>query len=194
MLKKTLVVLSAFLATTAIAAPLVGFEYESEKDRSSKITNQALTIIPGWNFSEDSPISRIELLIERNQDDSAGSSGRIAKENKLFLRLRHDGELTDNLDYFVRGGLGRAYNNSHHDYNYAYIEPGLEFKFAARWEWVLAYRAINAIDQTRGQRVNKISLGPSYQLDDHNELEARFVRAHGDQATSTLLLEYVHGF
>lgn len=192
--KKILALLASTLTTAAIAGPLVGIEYESEKDRNSKITNQALSIIPGWNFAEDSPISRVELLIEHNRDDSAGAGGQVARENKLFVRLRHDGEVAENLDYFVRGGVGRAYNNSHRDYSYAYVEPGLEFKFAPRWEFVLAYRVIDAIDQTKGQRVNKVSFGPSFLLDEHNELEARFVRAHGDQSSSAILLEYVHSY
>ena len=72
--------------------PLVGLEFESEKDNRSGITNHAVDIVPGWEFSEKSLISRIELLIEGNQDTRADANGVTAKENKLFLRIRRDGD------------------------------------------------------------------------------------------------------
>jgi len=114
------------------AGPLVGLEFESEKNNDSGITNHSVDIIPGWEFSEESIISRVELLIERNQDNRADADGVTAKENKLFLRLRRDGDFTDTLGYYVRGGIGRSFN-SQGSFNYAYIEPGLEYKLAQKW-------------------------------------------------------------
>src|SRR5690349_17052935 len=105
------------------AGPLVGFEFESERNNNSGITNHAVDIVPGWEFPAENIINRVELLIERNQDNRAEADAALAKENKLFVRFRHDGEIADNLDYYIRGGVGRSYNNDR-NFNFAYVEPG----------------------------------------------------------------------
>lgn len=171
----------------------LGLEFESERNHQTGITNHALTIAPGWKFSEDHFVSTVELLVERNRDTSADSDGALAKENKLFLRIRHDGELTDKIGYYVRGGLGRSSNNER-NFNYVYIEPGLEYEIDDHWAWTIAYREVDSIGNTSGQHVHKIYLGPSFDIDKNNELEFRYVKGNGDQDVKALVVEYVHKF
>ena len=171
----------------------VGFELESEKDNKTTIINNAVTIAPGWEFSEEHFINRIELLIEGNRDNKDDSDGFRARENKLFVRVRHDGELMEKLDYYVRGGVGRSFNNQR-NFNFAYIEPGVEYKLNHQWAWVVAFRQINSIDGTVGQRVGKIITGPSFDFDKNNELELRYAKGNGDKDLKSLMIEYVHKF
>ena len=131
--------------------------------------------------------------MEGNRDISTDSNGIKAKENKLFLRLRHDGDLSENFAYYVRGGVGRAYNATH-SYNYAYIEPGGEYKLTQQWAWTVAYREINAIDGTPGQHIGKFMTGPSFDMNKNNEFEARYVRGNGDKEVTAWILEYVHKY
>ncbi len=132
------------------AGPLVGLEFESERNNNSGITNHAVDIVPGWEFSEDSLINRVELLIDRNRDTRADADGELAKENKLFVRIRHDGDFTDTLGYYIRGGVGRSFNNQR-NFNFAYVEPGIEYKLAQRWAWTVAFRETNSIDSVVDQ-------------------------------------------
>jgi hypothetical protein len=173
--------------------PLLGLEYESEKDNNSGIRNNAVDIIPGWEFSDKSLISRVELIIERNKDSGADADGELAKANKLFVRLRHDGDFTDTLGYYVRGGVGRSFNNER-DFNYAYVEPGIEYKFAEKWAWAVAVRETNSIDSTSGQRLTQFRTGPSFDWDKNNELELVYIKGSGDENLTSWALEYVHKF
>jgi hypothetical protein len=173
--------------------PLVGLEFESEKNNKSGITNHAVDIVPGWEFSEKNLINRVELLIERNKDTSADADGVTAKENKLFLRIRHDGDFTDTLGYYIRGGIGRSFNNER-NFNYAYIEPGIEYKFAEKWAWLAALRETNSIDSTDGHRITQFRTGPTFDLDKSNELEFLYVKGNGDASLTSWVVEYVHKF
>lgn len=173
--------------------PLVGLEFESEKDNRSGITNHAVDIVPGWEFSENSLISRVELLVEKNQDTRADADGVLAKENKLFVRIRHDGDFTDTLGYYIRGGVGRSFNNQR-NFNFAYIEPGIEYKFTQKWAWLVAFRDTNSIDSVRGRHVRQFRTGPSVDLDKNNELEFLYAKGNGDADLTSWVFEYVHRF
>jgi hypothetical protein len=175
------------------SGPLVGVELESEKDNKSGITNHALTIAPGWEFPEENLINRVELLIERNQDNRADSDGIRANENKLFVRIRHDGDITDNFGYYIRGGVGRSFNNQQ-NFNFAYIEPGIEYKFTQQWAWAAAFREINSIDGLGGQHVGKFITGPSFDLNKNNEFEVRYAKGNGDKDLTSWEFEYVHSY
>jgi len=172
---------------------LMGLEYESEKDTKTGITNRGLSVIPGWEFSKENLINRVEVLLEHNKDTSADSDGFTRKENKVFLRLRHDGEISDRVEYYVRGGVGRSFNDER-NFNYAYVEPALVFKLSERWEWALAFRESNSIDGTAGEHVGKFITGANFDLDKNNEIELRYVQGSGDEKARSWLVEYVHRF
>ena len=192
-MKYPLIALWLICGVARAEGPLLGFEFESEKNHNSGITNRAVDIVPGWEFSEENLISRVELLIDRNQAASADSDGVRAKENKLFVRIRHDGEFTDTLGYYIRGGVGRSFNNQR-NFNFAYIEPAIEYKFAQRWAWKLAIRDIHGIDNVGGHHVRQIRTGPSLDWDKNNELEFLRVQGNGDEKLTSWVFEYVHKF
>jgi len=175
------------------AGPLLGLELESEKNNKSGISNFAVEIAPGWKFAEGNLISRVELLIQKNRDDRAEDGGLVAKENKIFLRIRHDGDISESLEYYIRGGVGRSFNNER-DFNYAYIEPGIEYKLPKNWAWILAIRETNAIDSKTGKHITQVRTGPSYEFGENNELELVYAKGHGDADLSSWVLEYVHTF
>ena len=186
----------ALLLICALAraeGPLLGFEFESEKNVNSGITNHGVQIIPGWQFSDESLIHRVELLIDRNQDTARDADGVQARESKLFVRIRHDWDFAENLGYYVRGGVGRSFNNQR-NFNYAYIEPGIEFRFMHRWAWIVAFREINSIDGVSGQHVALFRTGPSFDLDKNNEIEIRYARGSGDARLRSWEFEYAHKF
>jgi hypothetical protein len=171
----------------------IGLEYESEKDKKTGMMNNAFTLKPGWEFRKDSLINLVEVLIDRNQDADADSDGIRAKETKLFIRLRHSRNFTENIAYYVRGGVGRSMNNQD-NFSYAYVEAGLKYELNRRWEWTLALREINSIDGTDGQRVTKVITGPSFSLDKNNELELRYVRGYRDKDVESWQIGYTHKF
>lgn len=187
-----LVVLFAYGAAHAGGAR-IGLEYESEKDNKTGMMNDAVTVKPGWEFSEDSLISLVELLIDRNEDANADRNGLRARETKLFVRLRHNRNVNKSIGYYIRGGVGRSINNQQ-NFNYAYIEPGLKYTFNEKWEWTLAFREINSIDGTDGRHVQKYITGPSFSLDKSNELEFRYIKGYADKDLKSWQVGYTHKF
>ena len=175
------------------AGARIGFEYERENDNRSGMSSNAFTVEPGWEFEKDSLINLVELTVERSQDAKADSDGFRERESKVFVRLRHNRMLNDNVGYYMRGGVGRSFNNER-NFSYGYIEPGLKFEFNDRWEWMAGLRAINSIDGTPGQRVRKFITGPSYSLDKRDEIELRYLKSHGDKDVTSWSLGYTHKF
>jgi hypothetical protein len=175
------------------AGARIGLEYEREKDRRSGMNSNEFTVEAGWEFEKDSLINLVELSVERSRDAEADSDGFRERETKVFFRLRHNRMLNDSVGYYVRGGVGRSFNNER-NFSYAYIEPGLKFEFNDRWEWTVGVREINSIDGTREQRVRKFITGPSYNLDKRNEIELRCVNATGDKHSRSWSLGYTHKF
>jgi len=178
---------------THAAGARIGVEYEREKDRRSGMNSNEFTVEAGWEFEENSLINLVELSVERSRDAEADSDGFRERETKVFFRLQHNRMLNDSVGYYVRGGVGRSFNNER-DFNYAYIEPGLKFEFNDRWEWMVGLRYIDSIDGTSGQCVRKFITGPSYNLDKRNEIELRYVQASGDKHTRSWSLGYAHKF
>ncbi len=175
------------------AGPLVGLEFEAEKNNDNGITNHAVEMVAGWEFPEKSFINRVELLIQRNQDARADADGLRAKENKLFVRIRHDGRLTDALDYYILVGIGRSFNNEG-SFNYAYAEPGIEYKLRQNLAWTMAIREINSIDSASGRHITQLRTGPGVVYGKGNELQFLYVKANGDANLSAWVLEYIHKF
>jgi hypothetical protein len=192
-MKKTPLLFLFAFGTVCADGPRIGIEFESEKDNKTGMINQAVTLLPGWDFSKESLINRVELLVERNKDTKADNSGTTAKENKIFLRLRHNGNISDSFGYYIRGGIGRAFN-SEQDFNYAYIEPGVKYIISQNWSWAASYREINSIDNIKGKHVGKFITGPSYDLDKKNGFDLRYVKGNGDKDISAWVFEYVHKY
>ena len=193
MMKRVAFVLFVACGVAHAEGARVGFEYEAEKDRKTGVMNDAFTLKPGWELPRGSPLDLVELLIDRNRDRRADSEGVRERETKLFVRLRHSGNLTGNLAYYIRGGIGRSMNNQD-DFTYVYIEPGLKYEISPRWEWTAGLREGNSIDGTEGERFGKFITGPSFSFDKNNEVELRYVRAFRDKDARAWQIGYTHRF
>lgn len=173
--------------------PRIGFEYESEKDKKSGVMNDAVKLKPGWEFSPGSFINLVELLIDHNRDRRPDFEGFRARENKLFIRLRHGRAIGHTVSYYIRGGVGRSMNN-HQDFSYGYVEAGLKLEMTRRWDWTAALREGNSIDGTDGERFGNFITGPSFSLDKFNEVELRYVRGFRDKDTRAWEIGYTRRF
>ncbi len=191
--RMVLLPLLGYAAWGCAEGPRFGLEYESERDRRAAVHNHGITLKPGWQFDKDRLINVAEVLIDRNEDASADADGIRARETKVFLRLRHNRKLDDKTGYYLRGGIGRSFNNQR-DFTYAYLEPGLTREFGERGAWVFGWREIDAIDGTAGERVRKYISGPSINLDRNNEIELRYVRATRDKDAWSWTIGYTRRF
>ena len=170
----------------------LGIEYELEKDRATGIRKHEVSLQPGWEF-QNGPIDLVELLIERGRDARADEEGFRARETKLFLRLRHEGELASAMSYYLQGGAGRSFNNEK-NFWYAYVEPGLTLELGPRLQWMFGVRVGDAIDGANGQRILKYITGPSFTLDKRHEIELQYQRARRDEDAWSVSIGYVHRF
>jgi len=173
----------------------VEFEHEEAPDHSE--VADSVTLMPGIRW-KNGFINQVELLLqverEREKEDGVWhkESGR-----KVAIRLRKDFTVTDNLRVTARALLGRAFNESADDYTYAYFEPALKYRFRY-FDFTAGVRAVRAIDGSDGHDANKIRLGPSFDINQHNEIEFRWVRswdAHsGKHESDAYIMEYITKF
>jgi len=185
--------LTVFIAQSACAEGFrLGAEYDSTLDHKTNKASQAFTLLPGWDFPHGHAIDRMELLLEESRD-SPDKHGLIPKGHKVFVRLRHDGEFSERLHYYLRGGMGRSTSRSS-AFNYAYVEPGLSYKAGNDWGVSLGYRDSIAIDGTRGQHVRDVLAGLNFALDRNDHLELIYIRGRRDKDLTTWAIQYVHSF
>lgn len=187
------VLLSLVPGVARSEGPRVGIEVERERDRNRGVSSHGVTLQPGWQFANGSLIDRVELLIERGLDERADASGEREHETKLFLRMRHSGKITGSLTYYVRGGVGRSFG-SDRTFSYAYAEPGLKYELGRGWEWTVGWREIDAIDGTAGERVHRLSTGPSLEIGRDHEIELRYGHTWGDKRLRALSVQYIRKF
>ena len=166
----------------------IGFELESEKNRKNDVTNNSFTVAPGWQFSKDAPISRVEILLEGNQDNK----GAKEVETKIGVRVRKDFEIAGPFSGYVRALIGRSFVTGGGS-NYAYLEPAVKYKLDDKWSFTTSYRMIQNYDTDR-THVNKVRIGPNYDFDKHNWVELRYVRGYGDKDLSAFVFEYAYKF
>jgi hypothetical protein len=201
----TILFIIAFLwsfASPAGAAeytPRVGFEYEHEKSHGSTVVNDAFSIIPGIQCKECF-INRYELYLEGNQD----SHGSTATETKVGVRVRKDFKISDSFSGYFRVLIGHS-ANSEKNFNYLYWEPGIKYSFNDQWSFTTAYRVVRSIDGSEGHNVNKLRIGPNFDLDKHNGFELRYVPAWdanksfidlgtNELHSTALIVEYTYKF
>lgn len=167
----------------------MALEYEAEKDKSAGIWSDSLTVIPGIRISNNSYLNKVELMFGYNQE----RSGSQVKSNSIGMRLRKDVEFNEVVKGFVRVAAGHTYI-SNGDYNWGYIEPGIEFSVSRVLGFGLSERLQNSIDSTHGQRVNMFRVGPNFDLNEYSELELRYISTSGDYESDTYMAEYIFRF
>lgn len=171
----------------------LGLDYEFERDRERDVRTHQVSVKPGWEFAKGSPIDLVEFLIERSQDANTGNDGVRERETKVLLRLRHSGNWTDRLGYYIQGGIGRSFH-SERNYTYATVEPGVKYQFNSRWDLKVGLRHRDAIDGADGERVTKLISQLSFALTPRDELELQVSRGKGDKDLWALGVGYVRQF
>ena len=176
--------------------PSLGLEYEHQKMAFGAGHSNALTLVPGLNFT-DGFIHKVDVLIEAERENEIEDGvNEKTHVKKLALRLKKNFELDDSWALFVRGLVGREWNTLE-NFNYSYVDTGIHYEYGA-FGFMAGLRFQRTLDGTVGHDRNKFRFGPSYELDDHHEVELRLIRAWNVQTrkrdSDALIVEYTYKF
>lgn len=175
----------------------IGFEYEYEKNAKGDGNNTALAVIPGIQFKKNAWVSRAEFYLEGNQDKmwQNGSTGNTT-ETKVGARLRKDFAFDSDWGGYVRGFIGRAMSNEG-NYNFYCVEPAIKYDFNKVYSLTVSYRMVRNFSGSDHEK-NKLRIGPNINIDEHNSVELRWVRAWdahtGEHIADAYLVEYAYKF
>ena len=176
--------------------PSLGLEYEHQKMAFGAGRSNALTLVPGLNF-KDGFIHKVDVLIEAERENEIEDGvNEKTHVKKLALRLKKNFELNDSWALFVRGLVGREWNTLE-NFNYSYVDTGIHYEVGA-FGLMAGLRFQRTLDGTAGHDRNKFRFGPSYEIDEHHEIELRFIRAWNVQTrkldSDALIAEYTYKF
>jgi hypothetical protein len=176
--------------------PSLGFEFEHQKMAFGAGHANSLTLVPGLSF-KDSFIHKVDVLIEAERENEIEDGvNEKTHVKKLALRLKKNFELDDSWALFVRGLVGREWNTLE-NFNYSYVDTGIHYESGA-FGFMAGWRFQRTLDGTVGHDRNKFRFGPSYELDDHHEVELRLIRAWNVQTrkrdSDALIVEYTYKF
>ena len=176
--------------------PSLGLEFEHQKMAFGAGHANSLTLVPGLNF-KDGFIHKVDVLIEAERENEIEDGvNEKTHVKKLALRLKKNFELNDSWALFVRGLVGREWNTLE-NFNYSYVDTGIHYEYGA-FGFMAGLRFQRTLDGTVGHDRNKFRFGPSYELDDHHEVELRLIRAWNVQTrkrdSDALIVEYTYKF
>lgn len=176
--------------------PSLGLEFEHQKMAFGAGHANSLTLVPGLNF-KDGFIHKVDVLIEAERENEIEDGvNEKTHVKKLALRLKKNFELDDSWALFVRGLVGREWNTLE-NFNYSYVDTGIHYEYGA-FGFMAGLRFQRTLDGTVGHDRNKFRFGPSYELDDHHEVELRLIRAWNVQTrkrdSDALIVEYTYKF
>ena len=176
--------------------PSLGLEFEHQKMAFGAGHSNSLTLVPGLSF-KDSFIHKVDVLIEAERENEIEDGvNEKTHVKKLALRLKKNFELDDSWALFVRGLVGREWNTLE-NFNYSYVDTGIHYEYGA-FGFMAGLRFQRTLDGTAGHDRNKFRFGPSYELDDHHEVELRLIRAWNVQTrkrdSDALIAEYTYKF
>lgn len=176
--------------------PSLGLEFEHQKMAFGAGHANSLTLVPGLNF-KDGFIHKVDVLIEAERENEIEDGvNEKTHVKKLALRLKKNFELDDSWALFVRGLVGREWNTLE-NFNYSYVDTGIHYEYGA-FGFMTGLRFQRTLDGTVGHDRNKFRFGPSYELDDHHEVELRLIRAWNVQTrkrdSDALIVEYTYKF
>ena len=176
--------------------PSLGLEFEHQKMAFGAGHANSLTLVPGLSF-KDSFIHKVDVLIEAERENEIEDGvNEKTHVKKLALRLKKNFELDDSWALFVRGLVGREWNTLE-NFNYSYVDTGIHYEYGA-FGFMAGLRFQRTLDGTVGHDRNKFRFGPSYELDDHHEVELRLIRAWNVQTrkrdSDALIVEYTYKF
>ena len=176
--------------------PGLGLAYEYEKMSDGVSHGQSITLAPGLNF-KDAPVHRIELLVNGERDKSVSSNvSSFSNLYKLAVRVGKYVPLQGDWGLYFRGLAG--YNKSSSEkYFYGYSDGALRYKINSIG-LNAGLRVQRTLDGTSGHDINKIWLGPRFDIADQHELELRWERGWAARSNTresdAYILEYNYKF
>ena len=176
--------------------PSLGLEFEHQKMAFGAGHANSLTLVPGLSF-KDSFIHKVDVLIEAERENEIEDGvNEKTHVKKLALRLKKNFELDDSWALLVRGLVGIEWNTLE-NFNYSYVDAGIHYEYGA-FGFMAGLRFQRTLDGTVGHDRNKFRFGPSYELDDHHEVELRLIRAWNVKTrkrdSDALIAEYTYKF
>lgn len=197
------VLATGMLTGTAMAETLLwggrpefGVEYEHEKMADKTGTGKSISLTQSLSF-KNGPIHRLDLIVEGERDREI-SNGVISISNfqKIGLRARKNIPLQGDLGMYFQGLVG--YTHAPKDpYFYGYSDAALRYEHDF-FGFMLGVRVQRTLDGTSGHDLNKIRLGPSFDLGEHHEVEFRWMRSWDAHTyaheSDSYIVEYTYKF
>ncbi|MGB4347537.1 MAG: hypothetical protein WBJ21_14200 [Burkholderiaceae bacterium] len=176
-----------------VGQPQIVSEFEQERAADHSGRSNSITLYPGIRWQEGW-INQAEFMLTRERE--AESDGTHTYANDFGFRLRKNVHFTEDFGGFVRGLIGRK-SQSDSAYSYAYMEAALTYD-TEPVQWYAGFRFIRAIDGSSGHDVNRLRLGPGWDINEHHEVEMRWARGW-DAVTKAHLsdsveIEYTYKF
>lgn len=173
--------------------PEFGIEFEQEQSASTHQRNNSITLTPSLVFANRG-VDRIDLLITGEQE--AGENNTTANATTLGLRVKKSMELHNEWSMYVRAFVGQSFKSDDHHF-FGYTDAALTYEQDAIG-FMVGVRVQRNLNGGDSHNVNKIRIGPSFELGQHHELEFRWERAwHSrslDRESDSANIEYTYKF
>ena len=155
--------------------PALGMAYEYEKMSDQISRAQSITLMPGLSF-KDAGVHHIDLLVNVERDKTtSGNTSSYSHVQRLALRALKNVPLQGELSMSFRALAGRVHGSSD-KYFYGYSEAALHYDHNALGI-SSGLRVQRALDNSSGHDLNKIWVGPRFDIADQHALELRWERA-----------------
>jgi hypothetical protein len=172
--------------------PEFGMELEQER-MADKTTSNSITLTPSLVFANRG-IDRIDLLITGEREKDA--DGSTAHASSLGIRVKKAMALHDEWGMYVRALVGQSFKSDDH-HLYGYTDAALTYE-QEPFGFMAGVRVQRNLDGGDSHNVNKIRLGPSWDLGQHHELELRWERAWNARSNAresdSANIEYTYKF
>ena len=173
--------------------PEFGIEFEQERLAASATRSSSITLTPSLVFA-NSGIDRIDVLITGERETGADST--TANATTIGLRVKKSIELHKEWGMYVRALVGQSFKpDDHHFFGYTDAALTYEQDVFGFMAGVRVQRNLNGGDS---HNVNKIRIGPSFELGQHHELEFRWERAWNARSlareSDSANIEYTYKF
>lgn len=173
--------------------PEFGVELEQERMADKTTTSNSITLTPSLVFANRG-IDRIDLLITGEQESASG--GGTANATNIGIRVKKSMQLHEEWGMYVRALVGQSFTSDDH-HIYGYTDAALTYE-QALFGFMAGVRVQRNLNGGDSHNVNKIRLGPSFELGQHHELEFRWERAWNassfTRSSDSANIEYTYKF
>ena len=173
--------------------PEFGIEVEQERMAATATRSNSITLTPSLVFA-NSGIDRIDMLITGEREKA--TDGSTAHASNIGFRVKKAVTLHEEWGMYVRALVGQSFKSDDH-HIYAYTDAALTYDQEV-FGFMAGVRVQRNLDGGDSHNVNKIRLGPSFELGQHHELEFRWERAWDSRShardSDSANIEYTYKF